>query len=474
MRYLKKKTLSKQDKSVNSSTLLPFLFFRRKMNFSQYSSIRRENHCNSLLLKAFPMRYSSANSFHGFLIAAAVFNLVACPFTILLNALVIIAVKTKRRLQTRPDILLACLALTDLMVGLVVQPLHTTVAIFQGKDAHTFCDIQFAFSISFIIFTFATTSHLILISGERYLAIKHTFTHAAVVTTKRLMISSVLVWITAPLYCFGASYSAVARFVYIAALISSIVLFQVLVYKEARRHENLILSQQVSAEGKAKFKQEKQALKLTTVIIAKTFLCFFLPTISVIITFSLLRDQFSLDFKILIAYLCRLLVISSSVINPVIYTVRKKQFRVASIEFLLRKSLQDAEEFDRKLFGSVANAVRPQSGQEGNGKEQHNEKRNVAQANHNLEDNLEVFGSGSNHYENSFPLQKETFSSNKLTRPFESIREHDEERNPMRHKNNEGDDPDLLGLGRKRIHIAWSEKSNEEDNNKKKTRCNSV
>ena len=131
------------------------------MNFSQYSSIRTENECNSFLLKAFPMQYSSANSFHGFLKAAAVFNLVACPFTILLNALVIIAVKTKRRLQTHPDILLACLALTDLMVGLVVQPLHTTMILFQGKDAQAFCDIHFAFIISFVIFTCATTSHLI-------------------------------------------------------------------------------------------------------------------------------------------------------------------------------------------------------------------------------------------------------------------------------------------------------------------------
>ena len=146
------------------------------------------------------MRFSSANSFYGFLIAAAVFNVVTCPFTILLNALVIIAVKTKRRLQTHPDILLACLALADLMVGLVVQPFHTTMALFQGKDTRTFCDIHFAFSTSFVIFTFATTSHLILISGERYLAITHTFTHATVVTKERLMICSALVWITAPLF----------------------------------------------------------------------------------------------------------------------------------------------------------------------------------------------------------------------------------------------------------------------------------
>ena len=372
------------------------------MNFSQYSSIRREDECNSFLLKAFPTRYSSADSFYGFFIAAAVFNLIVCPFTILLNALVIIAVKTKRRLQTHPNILLACLALTDLMVGLVVQPLYTTKTIFQGKDNHAFCDIHFAFSISFVIFTFATTSHLILISGERYLAIKHTFTHATIVTKQRLMISSALVWITAPLYCLGASYLTVARFVYMAVLISSIILFQVLVYKEARRHEKLILSQ-VSVEARAKFKQEKKALKLTTVIIVKTFLCFVFPTISVIITFSLFRDQFSADVKILVSYLCRHLVISSSVLNPIIYTVRKRKFRVACIELLLRKSLQDAEEFDGKMFRSQANAARPQNEQEGEVNELH-ERRNTAHAHDNLEDNPAVLAPGPNRDEDNFPL----------------------------------------------------------------------
>ena len=86
------------------------------------------------------MRYSTADSFYGFLIAAAVFNMATCPFTVLLNALIMVAVKTKRRLQTHPNILLACLALTDLMIGPVVQPLHTAITIFllQGKDANEF------------------------------------------------------------------------------------------------------------------------------------------------------------------------------------------------------------------------------------------------------------------------------------------------------------------------------------------------
>ena len=44
--------------------------------------------------------------------------------------------------------------------------------------------------------------------------------------------------------------------------------------------------------------------------------------------------------------------IINSALNPVIYTVRKRQFRIAFIELLLNKSLQEAEEFGMTLFGS--------------------------------------------------------------------------------------------------------------------------
>ena len=396
------------------------------MNFSRYSSIRRENECDGFLLKAFPMRYSSADSFHGFLIAATALNLATCPFTVLLNALIVAAVKTKPRLQTHPNIVLSCLALTDLMVGLVVQPLHTaiTILLLQGKDAHEYFDIHFAYTISFAIFIFATASHLILLSGERYLAIKHTFKHSRsiVVTKVRLMISSALVWITAPLYFIGTSYLTVARFAYHAALVFSIVSLQVLVYKEARRHEKMILSVQVSVEARAKFRKEKKALKLTSIILAKTFLCFFLPSISVVIAFRL-RDRFSPDFEILVGYLCRLLVISSSVFNPLIYTVRKRQFRVACIELLLSKSLQDAEELDARLFGSRANAARKQIGRQGEEGEENTKARHAANANNNLTHNPEVLASGGYDHENSFPLKNETLSADELTHPSESTRE---------------------------------------------------
>ena len=172
-------------------------------------------------------------------------HLMAC----LLNTLVMVAVKTKRRLQTHPNILLACLALTDLMVGLVLQPLHIakTISILQaGKDAYEFCNINLAFAVSLFIFSFGTNCHLLLISGERYLAIKHTFTHATVVTKARVIMSSAVAWITVVLFLLVISHFTIIFFSYNVVIIVSIVLLQIFVYKEVRRHEKQILSQQVS------------------------------------------------------------------------------------------------------------------------------------------------------------------------------------------------------------------------------------
>ena len=327
------------------------------------SSIDSENDCKSFFDETVPLRYSSdADSLYGLLVAAAVLSLAACPFTILLNALVMVAVKTKRRLQTHPNILLACLALTDLLVGLVVQPLHITKTIFllQGKDFHEFCKIDFSFTISFVISCFASFFHLFLISGERYLAVKHGFSHANVVTKTRLMLSSSVAWIAAVFFLLVASYSRVVAFGFITATFSSIIVLQILVYNEARRHEQQILSLQDSEEARAKLKKEMKALKLTTIVIlVKLCLCFFLPLFILFVTWQIFTN-ISPDVKTLVRHFSLLLGIINSVINPVIYTVRKRDFRVSFIDLLLKKSLQEAEELDR---------------QEGEGQEQNAEER---------------------------------------------------------------------------------------------------
>ena len=66
------------------------------------------------------------------------------------------------------------------------------------------------------------------------------------------------------------------------------------------------------------------------------------------------------------------------------------QFRVAFTELLLRKSLQEAEEFNRRMFGSRNNAVRPQIEQEGEKQEESAENVNTSHTDDIREDNPEV------------------------------------------------------------------------------------
>ena len=173
-----------------------------------------------------------------------------------------------------------------------------------------------------------------------------------------------------------ASYLPIALFIGDVTIISLLVLLQISVYKEVRRHEKQIISQQVSMEARAKFKQENKASKLTTIILVTIFMCLFLPSISMLITWHILGQALSPGVKAVVRHLGFVPAIINSVLNPVIYTLRKRQFRIAFIELLLNKSLHEAEEFGMRLFGLPNNTVR-QNVQEVKGREQNANQRNV-------------------------------------------------------------------------------------------------
>lgn len=357
-----------------------------------------EKGCKSYVLQDVSVGYFPVN-FHGFLITAAVLNFVACPSNILLNTLVMVAVKTKRRLQTHPNILLACLALTDLMLGLIVQPLHITMTIFllQGKRYEDFCELNLVYIISLTVCCVASLYQLALVSAERYLALKHAFTHGTVVTKTRLMVFSILAWIAAvlPLSFQELTPKIIAlTYALVATSISLILWFQVVVYVEARRHEKAILSQQVSTEARQKFIKEKKALKLTTIILVALLLSYCPSFISRVVLQFFVSEGTSTDIRTLARFLITLPIMFNSVLNPVIYAVRKRQFRVAFFELLLRKSYPEAKGFEKRLFGSSKNTTK-ESGENAEGRFE-----DGVQLNYKQEENHKIFVSSSNCIEN--------------------------------------------------------------------------
>ena len=78
---------------------------------------------------------------NAFAMTAIILNILSFPVTILMNVLVIMAVKTRRRLQSNYNILLACLAGTDLLVGVASQPTFIAgqIYVIKGLSLIEYC-----------------------------------------------------------------------------------------------------------------------------------------------------------------------------------------------------------------------------------------------------------------------------------------------------------------------------------------------
>ena len=286
-------------------------------------------------------------------------NALTCPLIILLNILVMVAVKTKRQLRTKSNIALACLATTDLVVGLVVQPLQITRDRFQLKNqGNNFCTLTKVQIIASNKCLAASFYHLLLMSAERYLAIKHPFTYENKVTEVRIIIASGLAWAAAiALSKDNVMMTETQHATRLAVFIIPVILFfpamfyfNVAVYNEVRRSEKQIAANQVSLEAKEKILKDKKAFYTTTIVLFVIFLCYIPTNICVAILVSF-KDSFPANSGHVTLSLISLLPVLNSLFNPLIYAVRIRYFRVAFIQLLSTKTIAQAEELERKIFG---------------------------------------------------------------------------------------------------------------------------
>ena len=124
------------------------------------------------------------------MISSSVVNLLVCPCTIFLNALVMIAVKTSARMESNYHILLASLAFTDLMTGALAQPLVVAVQLYRlnGDLLDSYqrnnCLLEYIAEIAGVTFVTASMQHLALLSDERFVAIPRNY-HKASLNFKR-------------------------------------------------------------------------------------------------------------------------------------------------------------------------------------------------------------------------------------------------------------------------------------------------
>lgn len=259
-----------------------------------------------------------------------IINCIACLCTTTLNVLVIAAVKRRPRLQSNTNILLACLAGTDLLCGVAVQPSLVVWKAFQLSGTPNNCLLRQIHNDLLVYQSLVSVLHLSLVTGERLLAMKYTMRYLNVVTIRNIRLAVITAWVLSTVIeILGNVVTELPKYFasLVAFILMSCILFIVLSYAilfgEIRRHQKAIKTQQLSQGEIARHARDYKAFK-TTVYIVSAVLCSFLPMAMALLFrpkngYGGLHDVFLPWF--------RTFAMLNSLLNPLIYCCRQKEMR---------------------------------------------------------------------------------------------------------------------------------------------------
>ena len=307
-------------------------------NTSQMNSSAAHFTCydQSILLQA-------PASLHTNYILAAIFNTLFALTAFLGNALILAALRKTSSINSTSNSLLCSLALSDLMVGLVVQPLHVIYCVYGiigGPRVRCYSRIMFAWSSDyFIAVSFLT---IVAISLDRYLSLCLHHRYRLAMTRGRTIGVIVLIWILCLSFPVGRFVSSS-----IPMILSSVVFIVFLIipsyavykiYRFLRQHEIQITSQfQHPAANKKKIAgfnmpQYKRSV-ITLLCIYFALLVCFLPSVFVTVAW-VTADRSGKLALIKVGNFSLTFLMFNSSLNPFFYCWRIREVRKSSIDFL--------------------------------------------------------------------------------------------------------------------------------------------
>ncbi|XP_078371402.1 adenosine receptor A1-like [Oculina patagonica] len=297
-----------------------------------------------------------ARDTHINLVAVTCISFLSVLPTIMLNALVILAVTTKRRLRTNSNVLLACLAGTDLSTGMVVYPVAISVDMKRILGVEPFCSLEKLYLVALIMVSFASFSHLVLISVDRYIAIRYPLRYQNIVTKQRIITGVFFAWAITVLITIQELFLAVIDgetknySVYqkvnnlmflIIFLIYTVAITYIYWYilSETRRQKNRIQTEQLTQEESERFKKDNKAANTLTIILCTLIVTYLPLTIAGVVTVS--SDMIEPRIKSVLLGWCTTFIMSGSLFNPIIYFWRIKKLRRAFLEILNFRQLEN-------------------------------------------------------------------------------------------------------------------------------------
>ena len=292
---------------------------------------------------------------HNHLVAIISINSISVLPTVLLNALVIFAVAKREQLRNESTILLACMAGADLLTGLLGQPIRIAAEVQRLLKTGTFCGaLERVSMLSLIWHILATLTHLVLITTDRYIAIKKPLRYREIVTTRRVTVAvisafafsifvttqeSILAAVNSDtnIYSIYLTISTITVTSFASISIIAIVGIYLYIFSETRRQQRIEI-EHLSVEEITTIRKNNKATKVLGIILI-TLIATYLPTIiSVIVYFSVNLEG---RFLNCMASWVATLIMLGALYNPIIYCWRMEKFRHAFLEFLHLRSSEN-------------------------------------------------------------------------------------------------------------------------------------
>ena len=225
-------------------------------------------------------------------IANCVLNAFLSYTAIMLNSITIHAIRKTSSLPKPLRTLLLSLAVSDLGVGLIVQPLYNACLVIElqqnNENNQSFNATSIAYRITGFLLSFASFFGVVSLSADRFLAIHLHLRYQELVTHKRVIAVIISIWVLSAIissmfdyWNLGDIFKVILGIVSTACIII-ITFFNFKIYVAVRRHVHQIQAlqvQQAAQNGEMANVGRLRKSAITTVYVYLVFLVCYLPQI---------------------------------------------------------------------------------------------------------------------------------------------------------------------------------------------------
>ena len=270
-------------------------------------------------------------------IVNCVFNNFLTYTAILLNIVTMYAMQKTTSLPKTLKTLLFSIAISDVGIGLLAQPIYSSLLVKWLQLNHPSCNNYGVLYISANLFLASSFLSVVAVNVDRFLAIHLHLRYQELVTHKRIVIVVISIWVLSASVSFTMFWELRAYinlFILAFGFIISFVAY-IKMYLTVRRHKNQIQSLLVVDETQSGIVTNYAAVVKTTVGVLYVYLVLlasYLPYFICMAVVRICRDSSIAKIQLFLFSLTLMFLNSS--LNPVIYCWKMRHIRHAIIDIL--------------------------------------------------------------------------------------------------------------------------------------------